>query len=68
MTEETYDWLCTCGKWNEDWPFHCSCGEEPPCGCDCDECNQLDELYYLPEVYPDDIDRQEAYEKHVEEQ
>ena len=37
--EETYDWLCTCGRWNEDWPFHCKCGRQPPCGCDCDECN-----------------------------
>lgn len=37
---EHNSWICVCGEYyDEDWPFHCQkCKQEPPWGCQCDEC------------------------------
>ncbi len=36
-------WLCSCGHYN-DHDFHCDeCLNQPPWGCDCDSCSELDE-------------------------
>lgn len=34
-------WMCVCGDYfdADEWPFHCPvCKQEPPWGCQCDEC------------------------------
>lgn len=49
--DEFTGWLCTCCGHLEESELHCSCcGEEPPWGCDCDFCQNLE-----PDDYEDNF-------------
>lgn len=56
-------WLCYCGHWQDDW-LHCACcGNEPPQGCDCPECEDIylrsfednDDWLWYWEHYPGEL-------------
>ncbi len=55
-TDDEVGWACACG-WYNDHNEHCeACGFQPPWGCDCRGCMELDEEIDEETWYDDTYD------------